>query len=79
MALTVPTPVSASAALSATGSADIDHVVYAYSGDGGSTWTPIGTGNGPSPYGITWTTPLIDGSYQVRATRSTSAATRAPT
>ena len=68
VALTVPTPVSASAALSATGSADIDHVVYAYSGDGGSTWTPIGTGNGPSPYGITWTTPLIDGSYQVRAT-----------
>ena len=68
VALTVPTPVSASAALSATGSADIDHVVYAYSGDGGSTWTPIGTGNGPSPYGITWTTPLTDGSYQVRAT-----------
>ena len=68
MALTVPTPVSASAPLSATGSADIDHVVYAYSGDGGSTWTPIGTGNGPSPYGVTWTTPLTDGSYQVRAT-----------
>ena len=68
VALTVPTPVSASAALNATGSADIDHVVYAYSGDGGGTWTPIGTGNGPSPYGITWTTPLIDGSYQVRAT-----------
>ena len=38
------------------------------SNDGGSTWTPIATGNGPSPYSAAWTTPLTDGSYQVRAT-----------
>ena len=68
VSLTAPSPVSASAALGSTGSADIDHVAYAYSADGGSTWTPIATGNGPSPYGVTWTTPMTDGSYQVRAT-----------
>ena len=68
VSLSAPTPVAASAALGATGSADIDHVVYAYSGDGGSSWTPISTGNGPAPYGVNWATPLSDGSYQVRAT-----------
>ncbi|HZT91093.1 MAG TPA: invasin domain 3-containing protein [Gaiellaceae bacterium] len=65
VSLQAPPAAAASASLSATGSADIDHVDYEWSGDG-TTWHSIGTSSSP-PYSTTWTTPAADGTYQVRA------------
>ena len=67
VAVSAPSDASASAALSAAGSADIDHVDYAYSPHGAGSWNAIGTA-ASAPFGITWTTPLVDGLYDVRAT-----------
>jgi hypothetical protein len=67
VALSAPSDVAASASLTATGSADIDHVDYAYAPHGSGSWSPIGTGSTPS-FAAAWTTPLADGLYDVRAT-----------
>ena len=65
--LTAPADVSGSAPLTATGSADIDHVDYEYAPQGSGSWSPIGTGTNAS-FAATWATPLADGLYDLRAT-----------
>ncbi|HEX4526832.1 MAG TPA: Ig-like domain-containing protein, partial [Gaiellaceae bacterium] len=64
--LSAPPSTNAGASLSATGTADIQSVTYAYSPHAAGTWTAIGTVS--SPFATSWATAsLPEGAYDVRA------------
>jgi hypothetical protein len=68
VSIAVPSTVSGTTSVSATGSADIATVAFAVSPHGAGSWTSLGTASS-SPFGVSWSTgPLADGLYDVRAT-----------
>ena len=56
-----------SATASETGGTGIASVQFEYSTNGGSAWNNAGAAQTTAPFSYTFTTPLADGSYQVRA------------
>ncbi|MFL5962507.1 MAG: OmpL47-type beta-barrel domain-containing protein [Gaiellaceae bacterium] len=67
--LTVPSAVSGTVSLGATGSADIASVAYAISPSGAATWTTLGSASAPSPFIFAWASGTRpDGAYDLRVT-----------
>ncbi len=52
---------------SASGGSILANVQFQYSGDNGVSWQNAGTPETTAPFSVTFTAPLPDGSYQVRA------------
>ena len=68
-----------SATASETGGTGIASVQFEYSTNGGTTWNNAGAAQTTAPFSYTFTTPLADGSYQVRAVASDKSGNTAAT